>query len=109
MDPLGFLYIALGVGFLLLVIFLCVTLIYVIQILRDLNQITDSVRDTAERVNDYVIQPFAFINQAVEYIKPVMESVVRKRDELNNVVNRQVHKTAKKFKKKMREMEDDER
>ena len=102
MDPLSFLYIALGVGFLLLVIFACVTMIYLIQILRDAAKISDSVRDTAERVNDYVIQPFAFINQAATYLKPVLEGIARKQHELNETVNKKIHKVAKEFKKRVK-------
>lgn len=103
MDPLSFLYIALGIGFLLFVIFACVTMIYLIQVLRDVAKISDSVRDTAERVNDYVVQPFAFINQAVEYLKPVIEGIARKRQEFNENVNKKVHKVAREFKKKVKE------
>jgi len=108
MDPLSFLYIALGVGFLILVIFICATLIYVIQILRDASKITDSVRDTAERVNDYIIQPFAFINKAVQYVKPVIEEIQRKRHQMEKTVNEHVHKAAKKFRKKMNELGEEE-
>lgn len=106
MDALSFLYIALGVGFLLLVIFICVTLIYVMQILRDVSKITDSVSDTAERVNDYLLQPFAFLNNAAEYIKPLLDIVKHKKDELNQMVNGKVHSVAKKMRKKIKEMEE---
>lgn len=100
MDPLAFLYIALGVGFLLLVIFTCVTLIYFMQILRDVNKITDSARDTAERVNDYVLQPLAFISQVVEHVKPMIDAVQQKRHQVEDRVNKIVQKSASKFKNK---------
>ena len=103
MDPLSFLYIALGVGFLLIAIFLCATLIYVIQILRDVSKVTDSVSETADRVNDYLIQPFAFLSNASDYIKPLIDIVQSKRVQLNDIVNDKVHKAAKKIRKKMRD------
>ena len=104
MDALSFLYIALGVGFLLVAIFLCATLIYVIQILRDVSKITDSVSETTERVNDYLVQPFAFLSSAADYIKPVLETLKNKREELNEMVNDKVHKTAKNLRKKMKDI-----
>lgn len=107
MDPLSFLYIALGVAALLVAIFVCATLIYVIQILRDVTRITDSVSETAERVNDYLVQPFAFLSSAADYIKPILETVKNKRDVLNDVVNEKVHKAAKKIRRKLKEMEEE--
>ncbi len=107
MDPLSFLYIALGVGFLLVAIFLCATLIYIIQILRDVTKITDNISETTERVNDYLVQPFAFLSSASEYIKPILETLKNKRGELNDLVNEKVHKAAKKVRKKMKEMDEE--
>lgn len=105
MDPLSFLYIALGVGFLLMAIFVCATLIYVIQILRDVSRITDNVSETTERVNDYLVQPFAFLSNAADYLKPLLDTVKNKRDELNEMVNDKVHKAAKKIRRKMKDMD----
>ncbi|MFO0781124.1 MAG: hypothetical protein U0519_04580 [Candidatus Gracilibacteria bacterium] len=107
MDPLSFLYIALGVAALLVAIFVCATLIYVIQILRDVAKISDSVSETAERVNDYLVQPFAFLSSATDYIKPLLDTVMSKRDELNSMVNDKVHKVAKKIRRKMRDAGDE--
>jgi uncharacterized protein YoxC len=107
MDPLSFLYIALGVAALLIAIFLCATLIYVIQILRDVSKVTDNVRETSDRVNDYLIQPFAFLSNVAEYIKPLLDTVMSKRNELNEMVNEKVHKAARKIKRKIKEMDED--
>lgn len=104
MDPLSFLYIALGVGFLLIAIFLCATFIYLIQILRDVSKISDHVAETTERINDYLVQPFAFLSSAAEHIKPLIETIRSKREELNQMMNEKVHKVAKKVRRKMKEM-----
>lgn len=100
MDPLSFLYIALGVGFLLLVIFGCVVLVYVAQVLRDVTKITDSVRDTAERVNDYVVQPFAMVNNIVDHVRPMIEAVIRRKNQMQHDMNESAHKSAKAYKKR---------
>ena len=106
MDPLSFLYIALGVSALLIAIFLCAALIYVIQILKDVSKISDNISETTERVNDYLLQPFAFLSNASEYIKPLLDIVKSKRDELNELMNDKVHKAAKKVRRKMRDDEE---
>lgn len=109
MDALSFLYIALGVGFLLLVIFSCVALIYLSQVLRDVAKITESARDTAERINDYVVQPFALVSNVVDHVKPMIEAVMNRsgevRDTVNKTVNDVAQKVAKKFKKKGKKSE----
>ena len=100
MDALNFLYIALGVGFLVLVVFISVCLLYVIQILRDMNKITDSVSDTATRINDYVIQPFALISQVVDQIKPIIGVIQAKREQMEQSINKKAHEAAKKYRNK---------
>lgn len=99
-DPQSFFYIALGVGFIILVIFACATMIYLIQILRDVNKVTDSVKDTAERINNYVVQPFAMVSQIVEHVKPLIEGVMRKRSELHEKFQEKSGKSSKKKSKR---------
>ncbi|MCC7432067.1 hypothetical protein IT412_00930 [Candidatus Peregrinibacteria bacterium] len=79
MTSLDFLYIALGGGFMLLVIFLCVTLLHLTLVLRDVTKITANAKDISDRVREAVLEPlkvlselggsFAFINDFVEKIK----------------------------------------
>lgn len=81
MDPLSFLYIALGVGFLVLVIFICVTLLYVIPMLRDIGLITKSAKNVVERVNDFVVQPAQMVSHVIENIKPIVDSLRHHREQ----------------------------
>lgn len=103
MDPLAFLYISLGVGFLILVIFLCVTLMYVIQILRDISKITDNVQgtvekvsQTAEKINGYILQPFHMMTQIMEYVKPMLDMIQEKGDAMDE----KIQNVKKHFRKK---------
>jgi cell shape-determining protein MreC len=88
MTSLDFLYIALGAGFLLLVIFLCVTLVYFIMILKDLTEITNKVKDTAQKVNHYVLQPFNFVKEVMEYAKPFLASFYEKSEHIKRKVGK---------------------
>ena len=57
MSALNFMYIAFGGGFILLVIFLCVLLLHVTLILRDINKVTGNIKDTSKKINSYIIEP----------------------------------------------------
>lgn len=93
MDAQSFMYWALGGGFLLFIIFVCIAIFYVIRILRDLSDATASVRDTAETVNEnvqqlsgkvtsvadqllnYVVKPFALFQFFSDKIKPFIDMI----------------------------------
>ena len=93
MDAQSFMYWAIGGGVILLVLFFCVALFYVIRILRDISDATASVRDTAETVNEnvqelagkvtstadqiltYFVKPFAIFQFLADKIKPFMEMI----------------------------------
>lgn len=96
MDALTFLYWALGIGFVVLVVFLCVALYQVIRVLRDVADTTASVREVADTVNesvekmakrvdhvaeqlsDYVVKPVTSAQYILEKIKPVIDIVIEK-------------------------------
>ncbi len=82
MDALAFLYIALGVGFLILVVFISAVLINIIPMLRDINSITKSGKEIAERINDVLVHPFHIVNQMVETFRPIIESI-KNREQTN--------------------------
>jgi len=63
MTSLDFLYIALGIGFLFLVVFVCVMIVFLILILRDVNKVTENVKEASDRVNDYIMEPMRFLEK----------------------------------------------
>jgi hypothetical protein len=99
MDSLTFLYIALGGGFLLLVFFLCIALFHLIRILKDVGDASDSVKDTAEKMNEsvgkitekindateqlteYVVKPFTVIQYIADKARPMIEMLQKKGEE----------------------------
>lgn len=78
LTPLDLLYITIAIGIALLVIFLCITLIYSILILRDVNKLVSSAKDTAEKVNTYVMKPVKAAKNLHKNIAPIIKIVEEK-------------------------------
>ncbi len=119
MDALTFLYWSLGIGWAVLIIFICIALVYTIRILRDLanttgvvrdtaetmnenvNTITNRVVDTAEQISEYIVKPFTVAQYLVEKIKPVVEMMQQRGAEMQESMEEKVAaKDAKKSKRK---------
>jgi hypothetical protein len=77
-TPLNIMYLVLSVGFGLLVIFLIISLVYLIRILRDVNKITDKTKDTLNLVNHYLWQPIKIMMMILEKTKDFTEKRAKK-------------------------------
>lgn len=73
------LFLVLTVAIALLTIFFCVTLIYLILVLRDASKILEKARDTAEKVNAFVVKPVKLASTIVDHIRPLIERALEKR------------------------------
>ncbi len=118
MNSLNFLYFALGGGFLLLVIFICIALIYLIRILRDFADASSSVRDTASKVNTHVghiadkvdtftdevvnnfLKPFHMLHFVADRLKPFMEHFQEKMAEKEEEIEEEEKEEQSKKKKR---------
>ncbi|MEK9132651.1 MAG: hypothetical protein AAB606_03035 [Patescibacteria group bacterium] len=80
-DSQTTLYIVLTISIALLTVFICVTLIYLILILRDASKTIEQIRDTADKVNSFVLKPVSLISSVVDHIKPLLESALERRME----------------------------
>jgi HAMP domain-containing protein len=98
-DALSFLYLALGGGFLLLVLFTVIAIFHVIRILKDFADASDSVKETAQKMNESVgkvtekinemsdqitecvAKPFALIQYIMERARPIIDMMQRKSEE----------------------------
>lgn len=94
MTSLDFLYIALGGGFIILVIFICVLLLNLTLILRDVMKITENAREVSDRVRESVLDPlktmsemtagFGFLHNIFERIRAKFEEAAEEdRDEMD--------------------------
>lgn len=78
-DSQETLYIVLTIATVLLTVFLCVTLIYLILILRDVNKMLEKVRDTVDRVNAFIIKPVSLAATIVDHVRPLIEAALEGR------------------------------
>ncbi len=90
-DSQNTLYIVLAIAVALLTVFLCVALIYTILILRDTNKMMEKVRDTVDRVNNFVVKPVMLVSSVVDHVRPLIEAALERRVEA-------AHRSAKKHK-----------
>ncbi len=88
-----FMYLAIGIAVLLLAIFGSIALFYLILILRDASKVVEKVKDTTEKVNEYILSPIRVANTLIERFKPYYDSFLEKKDEVM-----EKHKPSKKKK-----------
>lgn len=74
-DSQSTLYLVSSLAIALLTIFLCITLVYLILILRDTSKVIEHVRETVDRVNDFIVKPVALAATIVDHIKPLVEGL----------------------------------
>lgn len=74
-------YIVLTIAIALLTVFLCVTLIYLILILRDTSKMLEKVRETVEKVNMFILKPVSLASTIVDHVRPLIEAALERRSE----------------------------
>lgn len=67
---------SLAIGFIVLVIFLCIFLFYGILVLRDVSKTTADVKEIVDRVKKTIVEPLRVIDFIIEKIVPYIETVI---------------------------------
>ena len=78
MTSLDFLYIALGGGFLILVVFSSILILYVTFLVRDVNRISEDFREVSEKVRETVFEPFKIISEmtaGLGFVNDLVENI----------------------------------
>lgn len=70
---------SLAIGFIVLVIFLCILIFYAILILRDTSRVMDDVEEIVTRVRTTIVQPLKAVDFIIERIKPYVETILEKK------------------------------
>lgn len=70
---------ALAIGFIVLVIFLCILIFYAILILRDTSKTADAISEIVGRVRRTIVEPLKAVDFIIEKIKPYIETVLESR------------------------------
>lgn len=78
MAPLDILFLTLSVCVALVTIFLSVTLIYLMFILRDVVKVTDQVKELVDKVNTYVTKPLLLTKSIIEFVGPFIRNAEEK-------------------------------
>ncbi|QQR55115.1 hypothetical protein IPG41_00865 [Candidatus Peregrinibacteria bacterium] len=78
MQSLDILYLTLSVCITLLTVFVSITLIYLLFILRDVVKVTDQVKDLVEKVNTYITKPILLTKSIIEFVSPFIQSAQEK-------------------------------
>lgn len=74
MESLDILYLTLSVCITLLTVFMSITLIYLLFILRDVVKVTDQVKELVDKVNTYITKPILLTKSIVEFISPFIQN-----------------------------------
>lgn len=125
-DAQTFMYFALGVGFLILIFFLCLAMVHVIRILKDVADASDSVKDAAEKMNEsvakiadqvtvttdqiseYLVKPLSALQFLTSRFAPFLDMLRKKGEEFKDAVDgdepeekpRPTHKKKRRFGRK---------
>lgn len=74
-SAVDILYLALAIGFIVLVVFVAITLMYLIMILRDVTKVVDNTKEITEKVNEYIVSPVKIATTIAGYMKPIIEAL----------------------------------
>lgn len=78
MEAIDILYLTLAVCTAVLTIFVSVTLIYLMFILRDVTKVTDDVREIVDKVNTYIAKPLLMTKSIIEFVGPFIQTAEEK-------------------------------
>lgn len=78
MESLDILYLTLSVCVTLLTVFLTITLIYLMFILRDVTKIADKAREVVDKVDRYITKPILMTKSIIEFVGPFVEGAEKK-------------------------------
>lgn len=70
---------SLAIGFIVLVIFVCILCFYAILILRDVSKVVDEVEEVVNKVHKTIVQPLRAIDYIIEKASPYIEAVVERK------------------------------
>ncbi len=74
MESLDVLYITISVSIALITVFLSITMLYFMFIIRDFVKILDKAKEVVEKVDRYITKPLLMTKSIIEFIKPFIEN-----------------------------------
>jgi cell shape-determining protein MreC len=98
-TSLDILYVVLAAVILLVGILLAVAILYLIFILRDASKASSYIKDTAQKVNEFVYKPLLIAHSIVDKIMPIIESLKERGEEVAENVTKKKSKRGRPKKK----------
>lgn len=74
MAAIDILFLTLSVCIALFTIFICVTLVYLISILRDVVRVTDKAEAIVDKVDQYITKPLLMTKAIVDFVGPFISA-----------------------------------
>ncbi|MFA5792894.1 MAG: hypothetical protein WC897_03435 [Candidatus Gracilibacteria bacterium] len=78
MQPIDILFLTLSVCASLTTIFLSITLVYLMFILRDVVKVTDQIKELVDNVNTYIAKPILLTKSIIEFVTPFIRGAEEK-------------------------------
>ncbi len=78
MQSLDILYLTLSVCVTLLTVFLSITLVYLLFILRDVVKVTDQIKELVDKINTYITKPILLTKSIIEFVAPFIQGAQEK-------------------------------
>jgi len=70
---------SLAIGFIVLVIFVCILVFYGILILRDISRVVEDVEEVTTRIRTTIVEPLRAVDYIIERAKPYVDMVLERR------------------------------
>ncbi|MFT7184233.1 MAG: putative membrane protein [Oceanicoccus sp.] len=74
MESIDILYLTLSVCIALFTVFVSITLLYLLFILRDVVKIVDRAKELADKVDAYITKPLLMTKSIIEFVKPFIDN-----------------------------------
>lgn len=78
MESIDILYLTVAVCAAILTIFISVTLIYLMFILRDVTKTADKVREIADKVDKFITKPILMTKTVIDFLSPFVEGAAER-------------------------------
>lgn len=94
------LYVVLATVILLVGILIAIAILYLIFILRDASKATYYIKDTAQKLNDFVYKPLLIAHSVMDKIGPILESLKERGEDMAEKATKKKIKKRERPKKK---------
>ena len=67
---------SLAIGWAILVVFLCVALVYLTKVLKDVSKVTNTAKNVVEKTQKVILEPLRMMDYVVDKVRPYVEGFI---------------------------------